>query len=225
MQWGLFNLSLLSHHNAEKNEAAARSRVAPAVVGFFRSVALGQADGGSPPPPPLFYTLKHAPLVHSANLLCSAHLEACLFPCNGRVPAGLSPATSACVALATRVAQLRGHCDPHGGVGGRGSEGGAGGGGAGGAGAGENLQDILRILTLWFNHGAEADVEAALQDGFSRVSIDTWLVVIPQAHPPPLPPLPPTFFPPELPCPPASHAGGRVSLEHAVMLRIRIGQG
>jgi hypothetical protein len=51
---------------------------------------------------------------------------------------------------------------------------------AAGAGSGDNLQDILRILTLWFNHGAAADVEAALQDGFSRVSIDTWLVVIPQ---------------------------------------------
>lgn len=51
-----------------------------------------------------------------------------------------------------------------------------------GAGSGDNLQDILRILTLWFNHGAAADVEAALQDGFSRVSIDTWLVVIPQVH-------------------------------------------
>ncbi len=85
------------------------------------------------------------------------------------------------------------------GVEGRGSEGGAGGGGAGGAGAGENLQDILRILTLWFNHGAEADVEAALQDGFSRVSIDTWLVVIPQAQPPPSPPFPPPSFPPSCP--------------------------
>jgi len=53
---------------------------------------------------------------------------------------------------------------------------------AGGAGSGDSLQDILRILTLWFNHGAAADVEAALQDGFSRVSIDTWLVVIPQVR-------------------------------------------
>lgn len=43
-----------------------------------------------------------------------------------------------------------------------------------------NLQDILRLLTLWFNHGHYADVEAALQEGFGLVSIDTWLVVIPQ---------------------------------------------
>ena len=46
---------------------------------------------------------------------------------------------------------------------------------------GSNLQDILRLLTLWFNHGRSPDVEAALQEGFSVVSIDTWLMVIPQA--------------------------------------------
>ncbi len=45
-----------------------------------------------------------------------------------------------------------------------------------------NLQDILRLLTLWFNYGAAPDVEAALQEGFSHVSIDTWLAVIPQVH-------------------------------------------
>lgn len=43
-----------------------------------------------------------------------------------------------------------------------------------------NLQDILRLLTLWFSHGAASDVEAALQEGFGHVSIDTWLAVIPQ---------------------------------------------
>eukprot|EP00742_Colponemidia_sp_Colp-10_P007030 GILJ01007544.1.p1 GENE.GILJ01007544.1~~GILJ01007544.1.p1 ORF type:complete len:2402 (-),score=355.14 GILJ01007544.1:281-6541(-) len=42
------------------------------------------------------------------------------------------------------------------------------------------LQDILRLLTLWFKHGSRKDVEAALADGFSSVSIDTWLTVIPQ---------------------------------------------
>lgn len=41
-------------------------------------------------------------------------------------------------------------------------------------------QDILRLLTLWFNHGGAPDVEAALLEGFGLVSIDTWLVVIPQ---------------------------------------------
>jgi FKBP12-rapamycin complex-associated protein len=42
------------------------------------------------------------------------------------------------------------------------------------------LQDILRLLTLWFNHGATAEVQIALQEGFSYVNIDTWLVVLPQ---------------------------------------------
>ena len=46
---------------------------------------------------------------------------------------------------------------------------------------GSNLQDILRLLTLWFSHGAAPDVEKALEEGFQHVSIDTWLVVIPQA--------------------------------------------
>lgn len=42
------------------------------------------------------------------------------------------------------------------------------------------LQDILRVLTLLFNHGSHREVEEALLDGFKRVSIDTWLHVIPQ---------------------------------------------
>ena len=43
-----------------------------------------------------------------------------------------------------------------------------------------SLQDILRLLTLWFNHGAAPEVEAALVEGFGHVSIDTWLAAIPQ---------------------------------------------
>ena len=42
-------------------------------------------------------------------------------------------------------------------------------------GKGGPLQDILRLLTLWFNHGAAPEVEAALMEGFGHVSIDTWL--------------------------------------------------
>jgi hypothetical protein len=42
------------------------------------------------------------------------------------------------------------------------------------------LQDILRLLTLWFSHGSAPDVEAALLEGFALLPIDTWLVVIPQ---------------------------------------------
>ncbi|OLL26279.1 Phosphatidylinositol 3-kinase tor2 [Neolecta irregularis DAH-3] len=46
--------------------------------------------------------------------------------------------------------------------------------------AGNALQDTLRLLTLWFDHGFHPDVLAALNQGFSTVSIDTWLEVIPQ---------------------------------------------
>jgi len=42
------------------------------------------------------------------------------------------------------------------------------------------LQDMLRLLTLWFNHGASPEVEAALHEGFEHVNIATWLGVIPQ---------------------------------------------
>lgn len=42
------------------------------------------------------------------------------------------------------------------------------------------FQDILRLLTLWFNHGATAEVQKALQKGFALVNINTWLVVLPQ---------------------------------------------
>ena len=44
--WGLFNLALLGHHAANREPVKAQQHVAPAVVGFFRSVALGQMEGG-----------------------------------------------------------------------------------------------------------------------------------------------------------------------------------
>ncbi|KAB2095069.1 hypothetical protein ES319_A01G009900v1 [Gossypium barbadense] len=44
----------------------------------------------------------------------------------------------------------------------------------------DSLQDILRLLTLWFNHGATAEVQMALQVGFAHVNINTWLAVLPQ---------------------------------------------
>lgn len=44
----------------------------------------------------------------------------------------------------------------------------------------DSLQDILRLLTLWFNHGATVEVQKALQKGFLLVNINTWLVVLPQ---------------------------------------------
>ncbi|CAN3370118.1 serine/threonine-protein kinase Tor2p [Diutina catenulata] len=43
-----------------------------------------------------------------------------------------------------------------------------------------SLQDILRLLTLWFKYGGQSDAAAAMAEGFSMVSIDTWLEVVPQ---------------------------------------------
>lgn len=42
------------------------------------------------------------------------------------------------------------------------------------------LQDTLRLLTLWFAHGGDLDVGGVVTEGFSSVSIDTWLEVTPQ---------------------------------------------
>ncbi|KAH7427558.1 hypothetical protein KP509_10G049100 [Ceratopteris richardii] len=44
----------------------------------------------------------------------------------------------------------------------------------------DSLQDILRLLTLWFSYGASNEVRIALEEGFKFVNIDTWLVVLPQ---------------------------------------------
>ena len=43
-----------------------------------------------------------------------------------------------------------------------------------------SLQDSLRLLTLWFKYGANAEINAAVGDGFFSVPIDNWLQVIPQ---------------------------------------------
>jgi FKBP12-rapamycin complex-associated protein len=43
-----------------------------------------------------------------------------------------------------------------------------------------SLQDTLRLLTLWFNHGADLAVNHAMFEGFTKINIDTWLEVIPQ---------------------------------------------
>lgn len=45
---------------------------------------------------------------------------------------------------------------------------------------GSSLQDTLRLLTLWFAHGGSSEVNLAVTEGFSSVSVDTWLEVIPQ---------------------------------------------
>ena len=46
--------------------------------------------------------------------------------------------------------------------------------------SGSSLQDTLRLLTLWFEHGGNNEVNAAVTEGFASVSVDTWLEVIPQ---------------------------------------------
>lgn len=43
-----------------------------------------------------------------------------------------------------------------------------------------SLQDTLRLLTLWFTHGGDHEVNSVVTEGFSAVSIDTWLAVTPQ---------------------------------------------
>ncbi|KAI9225912.1 MAG: phosphatidylinositol kinase Tor2 [Piptocephalis tieghemiana] len=45
---------------------------------------------------------------------------------------------------------------------------------------GNSLQDTLRLLTLWFKYGYQAEVSEAIVQGLGSVSIDTWLQVIPQ---------------------------------------------
>ncbi|KAG5961236.1 hypothetical protein E4U57_007788 [Claviceps arundinis] len=46
--------------------------------------------------------------------------------------------------------------------------------------AGSSLQNALRLLTLWFAHGASSEVNSAVLEGIPTVSVDTWLEVIPQ---------------------------------------------
>lgn len=43
-----------------------------------------------------------------------------------------------------------------------------------------SLQDTLRLLTLWFNHGGDQEVNSVVTEGFTAVNIDTWLAVTPQ---------------------------------------------
>lgn len=44
------------------------------------------------------------------------------------------------------------------------------------------LQDILRLLTLWFKYGAQDEVSHAMSSGFTTLEVDTWLEVIPQVY-------------------------------------------
>ena len=47
-------------------------------------------------------------------------------------------------------------------------------------GSSDSLQDLLRLLTLWFRYGGEPRVEYTLLEGFDAVDIDMWLLVLPQ---------------------------------------------
>ena len=42
------------------------------------------------------------------------------------------------------------------------------------------VQDVLRLLNLWFRYGGLDEVQHELDNGFRLVPIDTWLVVLPQ---------------------------------------------
>jgi FKBP12-rapamycin complex-associated protein len=42
------------------------------------------------------------------------------------------------------------------------------------------LQDVLRVLTLWFQYGSDPDVAAAVAAGFASVPVHTWVRVTPQ---------------------------------------------
>ena len=42
------------------------------------------------------------------------------------------------------------------------------------------LQDMLRVLTLWFDYGGLPEVAEAMKQGFKQINIDIWLYVIPQ---------------------------------------------
>jgi len=47
---------------------------------------------------------------------------------------------------------------------------------------GGQLQDTLRLLTLWFKYGSNAQVDRAINVGIPTVEVDTWLDVIPQVR-------------------------------------------
>lgn len=45
---------------------------------------------------------------------------------------------------------------------------------------GGGVQDVLRLLTLWYRYGRHEEVRAEIKEGIKVVSVDTWLVAIPQ---------------------------------------------
>lgn len=43
-----------------------------------------------------------------------------------------------------------------------------------------NLQDTLRLLTLWFKYGGDKEIAETIRNGVEQIHIDTWVQVIPQ---------------------------------------------
>ncbi|KAA0203049.1 hypothetical protein HAZT_HAZT004190 [Hyalella azteca] len=43
-----------------------------------------------------------------------------------------------------------------------------------------SVQDCLRLLTIWFQHGHNPSVEQVLKEGLKTLHVDTWLQMIPQ---------------------------------------------
>ena len=44
------------------------------------------------------------------------------------------------------------------------------------------LQDLLRLLSLWFDHGEDPEVEKVFTHGLTTIPVTTWLQVIPQVR-------------------------------------------
>ena len=44
----------------------------------------------------------------------------------------------------------------------------------------DTMQDVLRVLALWYDWGMRKDVDSAVLEGIDTIKIDTWLDVIPQ---------------------------------------------
>ncbi|ANB15187.1 phosphatidylinositol kinase-related protein kinase TOR1 [Sugiyamaella lignohabitans] len=42
------------------------------------------------------------------------------------------------------------------------------------------LQDILRLLTLWFKYGGVVEAASAMTEGFAMIKVEVWLEVVPQ---------------------------------------------
>jgi FKBP12-rapamycin complex-associated protein len=44
----------------------------------------------------------------------------------------------------------------------------------------KTLQNTLRLLKLWFNHGSLPEIEQIIREGFDKIDLKVWIHVIPQ---------------------------------------------